>query len=85
MPSQDPGSSKTPGAYARQFALAMELPFLLVGGVVVGGFVGHLLDHWWHTQPYLMIVLGALGFGVGVKDMLRRLAKDDASSTPNHR
>jgi F0F1-type ATP synthase assembly protein I len=56
-----------------------------VGGVVVGGFVGYLLDHWWHTQPYLMIVLGALGFGVGVKDMLRRLAKDDASSTPNHR
>jgi ATP synthase protein I len=58
-------------------ALAMELPFLLVGSALAGGALGYLLDRWLHTKPWLMIVLGAIGFGVGVRDMLRRLRKDD--------
>lgn len=78
-PSQD--SRKSAGSAARQFALATELPFLLVGGVVGGAFLGYLLDRWLHTKPYLMLVMGAVGFAVGLRDLLRRLSKSDSDSS----
>jgi F0F1-type ATP synthase assembly protein I len=68
---------KSPGAVSRQMALAMELPFLLAGGALVGGFLGYLLDHWLHTKPILMLLVGATGFGAGLWDMLKRLQKSD--------
>jgi ATP synthase protein I len=79
--SAQPPKSKT-GSVARQFALASELPFLIVGGALAGGLVGYFLDHWLHTKPWLMIVFGAVGFGVAVRDMLRRLDKSDTDGSP---
>jgi len=70
-------SRKTPGSTARQFAIATELPFILVAGVGFGGFVGYLLDGWLHTKPFLMLIVGAAGFIAGLREMLRRLAKSD--------
>ncbi|HVO58475.1 MAG TPA: AtpZ/AtpI family protein [Dongiaceae bacterium] len=58
-----------------QSALAMELPFTLVGAVVFGGLLGYFLDRWLHTAPWLMLVLGGLGFAGGVREVLRRLPK----------
>jgi F0F1-type ATP synthase assembly protein I len=81
MTPENPPPRKNPGAAARQLALAMELPFLLVGGALVGGFLGHLLDHWLHTKPFLMLLVGAAGFGVGLWDMLKRLQKDDPDNS----
>ncbi len=52
----------------------MELPFVLVGAVLVGGLVGYLLDRWIGTKPWLMIVFGGLGFFAGVRDILRRMS-----------
>ena len=60
-------------------ALAMELPFLLAGGALVGGLFGFLLDRWLHTKPWLMIFIGAVGFAVGLRDMLKRLDKSDSN------
>jgi F0F1-type ATP synthase assembly protein I len=57
----------------KQLALASELPFLVAGGALVGGLIGYFLDHWLHTKPYLMIIIGTLGFFAAVRDMLRRL------------
>lgn len=82
MASQPPSPDKRPGSAARQFALATELPFLLVAGVLVGGGLGYLLDRWLHTKPYLMMLLGAVGFVVSVRDLLRRLQKDDPADPP---
>jgi len=59
-------------------ALATELPFLVAAGALIGGLFGYFLDHWLHTKPYLMIILGALGFFVAVRDMLRRLNKSNS-------
>jgi ATP synthase protein I len=53
--------------------LAMELPFTLVGAVVVGGAIGYFLDKWLHTAPWLLIVLGGFGFAGGVGEVIRRL------------
>lgn len=55
-------------------ALAMELPFTIVGAVVVGGLIGYGLDKWLHTDPWLMVVFGALGFAGGLLEVIRRLA-----------
>jgi F0F1-type ATP synthase assembly protein I len=78
---KDQGSSNSPGDFARQLAQATEYPLILVGSTVGGGFVGYLLDRSLHTKPYLLLAVGALGFIVGLRDMLRRIAKSDPSST----
>jgi ATP synthase protein I len=83
MSSQAPPPRKKPSGATRQLAMAMELPFLLVGGALVGGLLGYLLDRWLHTKPWLMLIVGAAGFAVGVRDMLRRLQKDDPDGGGN--
>jgi F0F1-type ATP synthase assembly protein I len=57
----------------QQFALAMELPFILAGTVIVGGLAGHFLDRWLGTRPVFLFVLGTLGFIAGLREMLRRV------------
>jgi len=56
-----------------QAALALELPFVLVGTIALGAALGYFLDHWMHTRPIFMFVLGALGFAGGLREILRRL------------
>ena len=56
--------------------MAMELPFVIVAAVAVGGVIGFLLDRWLHTKPYLMLLLGFLGFFGGLRDVLRRVARE---------
>jgi F0F1-type ATP synthase assembly protein I len=64
--------------YSSQTALAMELPFTIVGAVLLGGAVGYFLDHWLHTKLIFTLILGALGFAGGLKEVLRRLAQSDS-------
>jgi ATP synthase protein I len=56
-----------------QFAMAMELPLIIVAAIGIAGLLGFFLDRWLHTKPIFMIILGAVGFAVGVRDVLRRL------------
>jgi F0F1-type ATP synthase assembly protein I len=75
-PSRDPHltpAEKQVKGFSQQYALAMELPFVLAGTIVVGGLLGYFLDHLLHTGPILMIVLGLLGFFAGLREVLRRL------------
>lgn len=66
-------AEKRAKSFSQQMSTAMELPFVLVGTIVVGGLLGFFLDRWLHTKPFLMLILGALGFFAGVRDVLRRL------------
>lgn len=75
MPA-DP-SDKRRQTFLRTFALAMELPFILVGGVVIGGGLGYWLDKQFGSSPALTFILGIIGFAAGVREVLRRLPKDD--------
>jgi F0F1-type ATP synthase assembly protein I len=59
--------------YASNTALAIELPFTLVGAVVFGGLIGYFLDHWLHTKVLFTFILAGLGFFGGIKEILRRL------------
>jgi F0F1-type ATP synthase assembly protein I len=64
--------------YSSQAALAMELPFTIVGAALLGGVLGYFLDHWLHTKVIFTLVLGAVGFAGGLKEVLRRLAQSDS-------
>jgi ATP synthase protein I len=68
-----PDSTKKGKAVSNNVALAMELPFTLVGAIALGVALGYFLDRWLHTKAVFMIILGALGFIAGVREVLRRL------------
>ncbi len=59
--------------YSTQASLALELPFTIVGGVLLGGVPGYFLDHRLHTKMIFTIVLGGVGFYAGLREVLRRL------------
>ena len=63
--------------YSSTAALAMELPFTIVGGVLLGGALGYFVDRWLHTRLIFTMILGAVGFVGGLKEVLRRLAQSD--------
>jgi F0F1-type ATP synthase assembly protein I len=35
--------------------------------------LGYFVDRWMHTRPIFMLILGALGFIAGLREVLRRL------------
>ena len=81
MATEEPGSPpsppprKRPASYSRQFAMALELPFVFVSAIVVGGLIGYALDKWLHTKPVFLLILGAIGFYAGLRDILRRVSR----------
>ncbi len=70
--SQEPDTQKVK-YFSNQFAMAMELPFILVAAVVIGGLMGYVLDRWLRTRLVFTLLLGGLGFYAGIRDILRRL------------
>jgi len=70
---EDLTPSQQGAGFSRQFAMAMEMPFVIVSAIIVGGLIGFFLDRWLHTRPFLMLILGFLGFFGGLRDVLRRL------------
>jgi ATP synthase protein I len=77
--SPSPGVEKARDV-SNQAAIAMELPFVLVSAVVVGGLLGYFLDYWIHTKPWLMLVFGGFGFYAGIREVLRRLPGNNKDS-----
>jgi F0F1-type ATP synthase assembly protein I len=66
-----PNRTTDPGGTVKQIAVALELPFLVVGPVILAGAIGFFLDRWLHTKPFLMIILGIVGVGIGIYDALK--------------
>jgi len=69
----DARSSKSSKGDNQQFAMAIELPLIIVAAIGIAGALGFFLDRRLHTKPIFMIVFGAVGFAIGVRDVLRRL------------
>ena len=63
--------------YSTQTALALELPFTIVGGVLLGGVLGYFVDRWLHTRVIFTLILGGVGFAGGLREVLRRLAQSE--------
>ena len=60
--------------YSTTAALALELPFTIVGAVVLGGVLGYFLDRWLHTKFIFALILGGVGFVAGLREVIRRLS-----------
>lgn len=82
-PPEPPTGAQKVVRYTRQVALGMELPFTMVGTVLVGGGIGYLLDKWLHTNPWLMVVFGAIGFVGGIREAIRRLSVEKNGNASN--
>ncbi|MCL6482108.1 MAG: AtpZ/AtpI family protein [Firmicutes bacterium] len=82
MPGEE-SPRKRPVTFLRTVAFAVELPFILVGSVVIGGGLGWWLDTKAGTKPLLVVVLGLLGFVAGLREVLRRIPKDNKGRSRN--
>jgi F0F1-type ATP synthase assembly protein I len=71
-PSPRPPDGGSSGL-VRQLADVLDLPFVLVGAVVIGAILGYFLDRRFGTSPTLTLILGGLGFVSGIMEVLRRL------------
>ena len=71
-PSSSPGGD--PNRFVRQLGNVMDLPFVLIGSIVIGGGIGYLLDKKFGTSPVLSLLLGLLGFAGGMYELIRRLS-----------
>jgi len=74
-----PNRSTDPGGTVKQIAVALELPFMVVGPVILAGGIGFFLDRWLHTQPLFLILLGVIGVGIGIYDALRAASASEKS------
>lgn len=54
----------------------MELPFIPVAAVLIGGGIGYWLDARLHTVPWFALGFGLLGFLAGIREILRRVSKE---------
>ena len=71
--SPSPERPRPPLGFVRDLALAMELPFVLIACILVGGGLGYLLDKKLATTPLFVLLLGFLGFGAGIWEIIRRV------------
>ncbi len=62
---------------SRGWAIGVEF----VGAVLIGAFIGYLLDRWLGTAPWLMIVLLFLGFAAGLRRAMATSKQFDADPT----
>jgi F0F1-type ATP synthase assembly protein I len=74
--SPSPSPRKRSAEGARQLSDVMELPFLLVASVAIGGGAGYFLDKRLHVSPVFTLLLGLLGFCAGMFLLVQRLSKD---------
>ncbi len=60
-------AAATASGYAKGFRLSSEL----VAGVLVGAGLGWLIDHWFRTTPWGLMIFLLLGFAAGVLNVMR--------------
>lgn len=53
----------------------IDLSLSLVGGTLVGGFVGWLVDHALHREFVFTLILGFLGFGAGIAIVVKKFVQ----------
>ncbi len=61
----------------REESQAWTIATEFIGGMLVGGFLGWAIDRSAGTGPWGMIVMLLLGFGVGLRSVLRQQKKFD--------
>lgn len=55
----------------RGMAYGLRMSSELVAAILVGGFIGYMLDQWLGTKPWLFLLFFVLGFGAGILNVMR--------------
>lgn len=71
MPEQPPGPKRDDASVLRLMAGPITVGFEFLAAVLLPGALGYWLDGRFDTRPWLMIVGGVFGFGVGLYRMLK--------------
>ena len=64
----------------KAMGMAYRMSYELVIAVLVGAYIGWLLDNWFATKPLFLIVMFFLGMAAGIINVVRtseQMAKDD--------
>ena len=59
----------------RHVGLGVSVPTMLAASVIVGCIIGHYLDSWLDTGPWMLLLFLVLGLAAGVREMLVILRK----------
>jgi ATP synthase protein I len=57
--------------HAKGMAYGLRMSTELVAAILVGGFIGYMLDQWLGTTPWLFLVFFVLGFSAGILNVTR--------------
>ncbi len=82
---RSPMSSDEQRARGNALGQAFKISVELVAGVVVGGFIGWVLDRQLGTKPWLFIVFLMFGFAAGMLNTIRSARRMQAQSEPMQR
>jgi ATP synthase protein I len=74
-PQQD---ERRGSAMGKAFRLSTEM----VAGVFVGGFIGWVLDRWFGTAPFLLIVFLMLGIAASIMNAIRAAKEMQKDGNP---
>jgi ATP synthase protein I len=66
-------------------AKGLKISAELIGGVVVGGGIGWLLDRWLGTVPWLFILFFLLGSAAGILNIVRQAQREKTPPAPSVR
>lgn len=69
--AHDPGPQGGDALRGRGMAYGFRMSSELVAAILVGGVIGHMLDRWLGTTPWLFLVFFMLGFAAGILNLLR--------------
>ena len=53
----------------------MDLPFVLVGAIIIGAGAGYLADKRFNTSPTFTLIFGLMGFAGGIYEVIRRVTR----------
>lgn len=68
------------GARRNPMGVAFRIGTELLGGVLVGGFIGWQLDRWLGTLPVMLVIFLLLGGAAGIWSVVRTALKMQADA-----
>jgi ATP synthase protein I len=79
------GPHRRDASQGNAMARGLKISAELIGGIVVGGGLGWLLDKWLGTFPWLFILFFLLGSAAGMLNIVRQAQREKTPPAPSVR
>lgn len=67
----------------RKIADLSSVALMLPSSIIVGLFIGYMLDRWLGTRPWLLLIFTVLGIVSGLLSLIRALSKYGKDESPD--